>query len=492
MNSSIGLRRATVAAVPLATAIALAALATPSAAQRASFDRSKPPVLGPAPQLVLPGATERTLPNGLRLIIVEQHELPLVDISLVVKSGGEFDPAGKTGAATLASTLMSEGAGSRNSQAIAEQQAFLGVFVSAFAGWDQSGVSLHAPTAVLDSALALFADVALRPTFPAEEFDRQKRQRMTQLLQVNDRGPAMADRAFAAILYGDSHPYGRPLAGTESTVESLTRDDIVAFYRSVYRPNNAFMLIVGDVTPADIERRITSLFGSWERGAVPAPPSGTAPARTDRRIYFVDKPAAAQSSFRIGTVGVARTTDDFYPLQVMNTILGGAFTSRLNMKLREEKGYSYGATSGFSMRRDPGPFTARSEIQANKTDSALIEFVKELDGMSKPLTPAELDKAKKYLQLGLPGAYETTGSIAGQLSTYALYGLPLNEPTRAVARLGAVTAADVQRVATKYVDPSKLAIVIAGDARTLVPLLKATGIAPVELRDSYGRVIISQ
>ena len=474
----------------VAAALVASLAATSAAAQRATFDRTKPPTLGPAPQLSLPGATERTLPNGLRLIIVEHHELPLVDISLVVKSGGEFDPAGKTGAATLASTLMTEGAGSRNSQAIAEQQAFLGVFVSAFSGWDQSGVSLHAPIAVIDSALALFADVALRPTFPAEDFARQKKQRMTQLLQVKDRGPAMADRAYAAILYGDSHPYGKPLAGTETTVESLTRDDIVAFYRSVYRPNNAFMLIVGDVTPADIERRVAALFGSWERGTVPAPPSGAAPPRTERRIYFVDKPAAAQSSFRVGTVGVARATDDFYPLQVMNTILGGAFTSRLNMNLRETKNYSYGASSGFSMRRDPGPFTARSEIQADKTDSALVEFMKELDNIRKPVAAPELDKAKKYLQLQLPSAYETTGSIAGQLSTYALYGIPLNEPTRAVARLGAVTAADVQRVATKYVDPSKLAIVIAGDARTLVPLLKATGIAPLELRDSYGRIII--
>jgi predicted Zn-dependent peptidase len=300
----------------------------------------------------------------------------------------------------------------------------------------------------------------------------------------------MADRAYAAILYGDSHPYGRPLAGVETTVAALTRDDVQAFYQTYYRPNNAFVMVVGDVRVADIERRFTALFGSWTRANVPAAQVGTPAARTERRIYVIDKPGAVQSSFRIGNVGVARATEDYYPIAVMNTILGGSFTSRLNNNLREVKGWTYGAGSGFAMRREPGPFTARAEIEGPKSDSALFEFMKELENIRKPVPAEELAKAKKYMQLGLPSTFETTGDIAGQLTSYALYGLPLSEPTRAVGRIGAVTAADVQRVATKYVDPSKFAIVIAGDAKTIVPMLRATGLAPVELRDSYGKPVI--
>lgn len=472
-----------------AAALALAMISASLSAQKAPFDRTKPPILGPAPSLTLPKTTERTLPNGLRLIVVEHHELPLVDISLVVRTGAEAEPATKTGTATLMASLMSEGAGARNSQAIAEQQAFLGIFINAFSGWDQSTVSLHAPTAVLDSALALFSDIALHPTFPAAEFDRLKKQRLTQLLQVLDRGPAMADRAYAEILFGDAHPYGRPLAGVEATVRTLSREDVDAFYKSIFKPNNAFMMVVGDVRVADIEKRVTALFGGWERGDVAKVAFPAAPTRADRRIYVVDKPAAPQASFRVGAIGVARSTPDYYALQVMNTILGGPFTSRLNQHLREDKGYTYGAFSGFSMRREPGPFTATSEIVSAKSDSALFIFMKDLDSVRKPVPPAELEKAQKYLQLGLPGRFETTGGIASALSTYALYDLPLDEPTRAVAKIGAVTAPELQRVANKYLDPSKLAIVVAGDAKTLVPMLRATKIGPVELRDSYGKPI---
>jgi zinc protease len=458
--------------------------------QAQSFDRTTPPALGPAPALSVPRAVERTLPNGLRLIIVEQHELPLVDISLVIRSGGEADPTGKTGVATLTASLLTDGAGARDAQAIAEQQAFLGVQVGAYSGWDQSAVALHAPVAVLDSALALFADIALRPTFPAAEYDRARQQRLTELLQTKDRGPSIADRAFAAILYGEDHPYGRPLAGIESTIESLTRDDVQSFYRTFYRPNNAFLLVVGDVQPADIERRVRALFGGWTQGTIPTTTARITPSRRERRIYVVDKPDAAQSSFRIGAVGVPRSTDDYYALQVMNTVLGGAFTSRLNNNLRETKGYTYGAGSGFSMRREAGPFAARAEIVAAKSDSALIEFLRELDAIRQPIPTAELEKAKQYLQLGLPGGFETTSDIASQLSALALYGLPLTEPAQAVGKIGAVNTGDVQRVAAKYIDPATLAIVISGDAKTLLPALRALNVGPVEVRDSYGRPVI--
>lgn len=476
-------------AIAAATLLAASALLQGAAAQQASFDRSKPPELGPAPQLTLPPITERVLPNGLRLIVVEHRELPLVNVSLVARSGVEAEPAERNGVATLMASLLTEGAGTRSSIEIAEQMAFLGISVSASSSWDQTTVTVFTPTSVLDSALALFGDVALRPTFPQQEFDRLKRQRQTQLLQVADRGPALADRAFARIVFGDDHPYGRPLAGIESTVEAITRDDVEAFYKSAFVPNNAFLLVVGDVRVADIERRARALFGAWEQGTPPTVRFPAVPPQAERRIYVVDKAAAPQASFRIGAVGVPRSTPDYYTLQVLNTILGGSFTSRLNQHLREDKGYTYGASSGFSMRREAGPFVARSEIVSARSDSALLIFLADLGSMHTPVPADELDRARRYLQLGLPGGYETVGDIAFQLSTYALHGLPLDEPTRAVQRLGAVTEADITRAAQQYLDPSKMAVVISGDARTLVPMLRATRTGPVELRDGYGRPI---
>lgn len=485
--SAVSLSAVSLSAVSLSL-VSLSAVSLPASAQSA-FDRTKPPTLAPAPNLTLPKTTEKTLTNGLRLIVVEQHELPLVDFSLVSKTGSEADPKDKGGIATLMASLMTEGAGSRNSQQIAEQMAFLGVRIGAFSGWDESGVTLHAPKAVLDSGLALFGDIALRPTFPAADFDRLKKQRITQLMQVNDRGPSLADRAYFNILFGDDHPYGHPTAGIETTVNTITRDDVAAFYKSVFIPNNSFIVVVGDITVADAEKRVNALFGTWAKGT-PIEVKYTPPApRTDRRIYVVDKAGAPQSSFRIGGVGVARTTPDYYAIMVMNTVLGGSFTSRLNQHLREDLGYTYGASSGWAMRKEPGPFVARSEVFSGKSDSALLVFMKDLEGVRKSIPAEELEKAKKYLQLGLPGDFETTGAIANQLSTYALYGLPLDEPTRAVQKIGAVSEGDVTRVATTYLNPATFAIVVSGDTKTLVPMLTKTKVGPVELRDGYGKPI---
>ncbi len=472
-----------------------AALALTLLCQRAegqAFDRSQPPTLGPAPALSLPPIVERTLPNGLRVIVVRQTELPLVDLALVVRSGSEADPAGQAGMASLMASLLTDGAGSRSADAIAEQQAYLGVRLSSSASFDRTVVSLHAPTAVLDSALAIFADVALRPTFPNAEFDRAKQQRLTALLQTADRGPAVADRAFNTIVYGDAHPYGRPTAGVERSVETITRDAVAAFHGQQFRPDNAFLLVVGDVDVATISERLSRTFGQW-RASGPAPSVAAAsriPDAAARRIYLVDKPGAAQSSFRIGGVGVPRSTDDYYALQVLNTVLGGAFTSRLNNNLRETNGYTYGAGSSFAMRREAGPFVARAEIVAAKSDSALLEFMKELAAIRERVPDDELAKAKQYLQLGLPSSFETTQDISAALSALALYGIPLTQPEEEVARIAAVTAEDVQRVARRYLDPARMAIVIVGDAAAIEASLRATGIAPVERRDIYGRPII--
>lgn len=450
-----------------------------------------PPKLAAPKALALPGITERTLPNGLRLVIVEQHELPLVDVSLVVRTGSEADPKGKAGLATLTANMLDEGAGSRDALGIAEQIGFLAVRLGTGAAFEQSVVTLHTTRATMDSALSLMADVALRPTFDAKEFERLKSDRKTSLLQEVDRGPAIADRAFNAIVFGVDHPYGRSTSGTAEEAETLTRDDVVGFWKTWYRPNNATLVIVGDLSVADAVARATRAFGDWAQGTVPVLAKNTPTPAHATTIYIIDKPKAPQTSFRIGAIGVARSTKDYYPLMVMNTALGGSFTSRLNQNLRETKGYTYGASSGFSMRKEPGAFTARAEVVAAKTDSALIEFMKELNGIRTNIPAAELAKTKRYLQLGYAERFESTSDIAGQIASLVPYSVPLTTLSTFNAGIGTVTGADVQRVAKQYLDPSKLAIVVAGDRASIEPTLKALKIAPVEIRDAKGRLGIT-
>jgi predicted Zn-dependent peptidase len=460
--------------------------AMPAPASSASTDLTNPPVLGDPKALSLPAVVTRELPNGLKLMVVEQHELPLADFVLVVKSGGETDEPGKLGTATLATSLLKEGTAARNSLQIADQEAFLGVDIFAGSGWDATTLQLHTPTAQMDSALALFADIALRPAFPTKELERLREQRLTSLLQVKDRGPEIANRTYAAIVYG-SATYGRPLTGDEPSTKAIQQADVRKFYDTYFRPNNATLLVVGDVKPDDVERRVRALFGGWERRAVPAASYGQPPAAKGTTVYLVDKPGAAQSSFRIGAVGVPRNTQDYFPLTVMNTALGGSFTSRLNQNLRETKAYTYGASSGFAMRRTAGPFTASAEIVAAKTDSALIEFMKELRSIRDTVPKDELEKTKRYLQLQLPGRFETTGGIAGQLSQLVPYDVPLSFYNGYTQGVAAVTQSDVKRVAQQYLDPDKLAIVIVGDRKSIEPALKATRIGEVVVVDMTGK-----
>ena len=449
-----------------------------------------PPELGPVKPLTLPAIQKTTLSNGLTILTVEQHELPLADFILLVKSGSETDPAHKEGLASLTAAMLDEGTATRTATQIADQEAFLGVELSTSSGWDASRITLHTPTAQLDSALALFSDIALRPSFSAKELERLRKERLTQILQIKDRGPQIADLAFSSILYGEDHPYGRAQMGTEPSVKGMTRADLQSFYKSHYVPNNAVLIVVGDVSPADIQARAEKLFGSWKQATVTPPQFPAAPALNATTVYLIDKPGAPQSSFRIGSVGVARNTGDFFPLQVMNTILGGSFTSRLNQNLRETKGYTYGAGSGFAMRQSAGPFTARAEIVAAKSDSALIEFMKELRGIRDTVPTAELEKAKKYLQLQLPSQFETTTDIAQNLVPVALYNVPLDYFNHYAQAISRVSQADVQRVAQKYVTPDKFAIVIVGDRKSIEKGLRSINIGKVEIRDMSGRPIL--
>jgi predicted Zn-dependent peptidase len=433
---------------------------------------------------------ERRLANGLRLVVVEQRELPLADFVLVVNAGTEADPAGREGLATMTAALLDEGTTTRSSLQIADQVSYLGVQLGAGAGWDASRMGLHTPVAQLDSALALMADVVVRPSFPVREFERLRRERLTGLLQLRDEAPEVADRAFARQLFGAEHPYGRPEGGTEASTRALTRADVQRFYATHWRPNNATLVVVGDVQADDVARRVERAFAGWQPAAVPAPAAPAAPAARAAAVYLVDKPDAPQTSVRIGLPGAARGTPDFFALRVLNTVLGGSFTSRLNQNLREAKGYTYGARSAFDLRRAVGPFVAEAEVTREKTDSALVEFMKELRAAADTVPAAELEKAKRYLVLQLPARFETTGSIAGQLVPLVTYGMPLDFYNGFAARVAAVTQADVQRVARRYLDPARLTIVVVGDRRAIEAGVRRLNLGPVTVAgvdDVLGR-----
>jgi zinc protease len=447
-----------------------------------SPDRSKPPTPGPAPALTLPAIQKRQLSNGLSVWIVEMHEVPVAQVNLVVLSGTADDPTGQFGVASLTAAMLAEGAGSRSSLEIADAVDFLGADMGAASAIDSVAIRLHVPVVRLAEALPIMADVALRPAFPGDELERQRRQRLTGLLQARDDPSTIAALAFSRVLYGPSHRYGTATMGTAQSIQALGVDNLRAFYTSRYRPDNSTLIVVGDVAPDRVLPLLESAFGGWKApsGAKTRTSLPDAAQHAARTVYLVDKPGAPQSQIRIGWIGVPRSTPDYFPLQVLNTVLGGAFSSRLNLNLREQHGYTYGAASSFDMRATPGPFSALAGVQADKTKESLQEFFNELNGILQPVPADELARAKNYVALRFPGGFETTGDISRRLEDVVTYGLPDDYFSTFVQRVQAVTAADVQRVAKRYIDPSKLAVVVVGDLKTIEPGIRSLNLGSVK------------
>ncbi|HVP14355.1 MAG TPA: pitrilysin family protein [Terriglobales bacterium] len=455
-----------------------------------SVDRSRPPALVPPRPLHLPAVHRETLGNGLELDVVEMHRVPVVDVTLLVRAGAVRDSSDLPGLATFVAGMLDEGAGARSALAIADEVDYLGANLSTNAGLENATVRLHCTKARLPKALDLMADVALRPAFADSEITRQRELRKTALLQMRDQPNAIAPLAFAAIVFGEEHPYGRPQQGTEASTAALDREKVVGFYDTYYRPNNAAMLVVGDVTPAEARRLIETRFGAWAQGPVSLPPVAEPVPPRPRSFYLVDKPGSAQSVILLGNVGVARSTPDYYALRVLNTILGGSFTSRLNQNLRETHGYTYGARSAFDMYRLAGPFRATAAVQTAKTDSSLIEFLKELRRIrNDEVPPEELAKAKAYLALGLPSEFETTQGASGMFLELLANGLPLDSYDTFIARVSAVTAGDVQRVARQYIQPDSFDVIVVGDRSQIEGPIRSLNEGPIELRDMWGKPV---
>jgi predicted Zn-dependent peptidase len=401
--------------------------------------------------------------------------VPLVQANLVVFAGSGDDSAGKFGVASMTAAMLDEGAGSRSALEIADAVDFLGANLTTGGNFDESVVRLNVPVLRLGDALPLMADVALRPTFPQQDLDRLRQERLTALLQARDDPQAIAPRAFQRIVFGAMHRYGTSANGTETTLKSFTPMDLRAFHDAFYQPSNATLVVVGDIRTDEVMPMLEKSFGVWKNAAaVRRAVVPTAPQLTTGQIYLVDKPGAAQSVIQIGWVGVPRSTPDYFRIQVTNTILGGSFSSRLNQNLREEHGYAYGAGSGFDMRLSAGTFVARAAVQTDKTADALHEFFNELNAIgAKPVSDAELTRGKNYVALGFPAQFETMGDLSRQIEDLIVYKLPDDYYQRYVPEILKVTAADVQKTAATYIQPSKFAVVVVGDRKTIEAGIRA-------------------
>lgn len=458
--------RALIAAFVVLATTAGFAQAPPASGQRP--DRSKPPALGPAPELTLPPIQKRTLSNGLGVWIVEARKVPLVQVNLLVHAGSGNDPAGKFGIASLTAAMLDEGAGSRSALQIADDVEFLGADLGTSSSFDASAIRLNVPAARLAAALPIMADVALRPTFPQAELDRLRQERLTALLQARDDAAQVAPLAFGRVVFGGSHRYGTSAMGTQATLKAFTTADLRSFHSAMYQPAGATLVVIGDIRTDGVLPILEKQFGGWKAAPATARTQvAAAPQLTQAQVSIVDMPGSEQSQVRIGWVGVPRSTPDYFALQVLNTILGGSFTSRLNQNLREKNQFTYGASSRFDMRLSAGPFFAGAGVQTDKTADALREFFNELNAIGKPVSAEELTKAKNYIALGFPSEFETIQDLATHIEEMIIYKLPDDYFARYIANIQAVTAVAVQKAAATYIQPGRFAVVVAGDRKAI-------------------------
>ncbi|MDH4063105.1 MAG: insulinase family protein [Acidobacteriota bacterium] len=471
---------------PLGTWLcALSALALTSAVPTwaQAPDRGQPPPLGPPPELRLPAIQKTTLANGVPVWVIEQHRVPMVQVNVLLRGGSSLDRAGRFGLASLVAAMLDEGAGTRSALELADAVEYLGADLSTSSSFDYSAVRLSTPVKNLAPALGLLADVVLRPTFPANELERLKKERLTALVQAQDNPAAIIGYAFPRVVFGPTHRYGTPASGLGPALQAMTADEVRAFYKEAYVAGYATIVVVGDVQADQAKAALDRVFAGWPGSGsrAAAAPIPQAPQLTRREVVIVDKPGAAQSQIRIGWVGVPRTTPEYATLEVLNTILGGSFTSRLNQNLRERNGFTYGAGSIFDMRTSAGPFFATAGVQTDKTAEALKEFFVELDGIQKPVPEAELDKAKNYVALGFPGEFETSRNLAQKLEELIVYNLPEDTYRTFVSEVHKVTVADAQTAAARYIQPDKMAVVVVGDRTQIEPGIARLNLGPVRV-----------
>ncbi|MDF1501762.1 pitrilysin family protein [Roseisolibacter sp. H3M3-2] len=453
-------------------------------ARRSALDAPpRPPAAAPRPYH-FPRFERRTLPNGLRLVVAPVHKLPLVSVVAVLDAGAVADPAGKEGLAQLAARALTEGTDARDAVALSLAVERLGASLDASADWDAAFVSLTTLARHVDAAFALFAEVLTRPVFPEREIERLKAERIADLMHLATEPRGLADEAFARAVYAPDSRYAHPDGGSRATVPGLTRDDVAAFHAARYRPSATTLVVAGDLSADDAERLVLRALGGWRGEAPPRAAARDAEASAERRTHLVVKRDAQQSELRVGHLGVPRAHPDYFPLVVMNAILGGLFNSRVNLNLREVHGYTYGAHSGFDWRVQAGPFVVASAVQSEHTAAAAREVLLEVDRIrAEPVLPEELSLATSYLDGVFPIRYETTSAIAGALANLTLFGLPDDYFDAYRARVRAVTVEDVQRVARAHLAPERLQLLVVGDPDAVRAPVEALGFGPISVTE---------
>ena len=456
-------------------------------AHQLKADRTRLPVVGPRRSFVFPEVEKTALPNGLRVWTVRQPQIPIVAYVLLIARGASADPAGHDGLAAIAADMLDEGSGDRSAIDMHEALAGLGAQFDTDIGADAIALSVTVLSRVADRALAFIADVAARPALRENDFERVRQLRLHRLKQMRDSPAVVADRAFLRLLYADD-PYGHMPIGSEQTLAALTIDDVRRFHASAIAPGASTLIAVGDCTHDDVVRQAAAAFGDWTGSGGGDLVPLNAP-QVPARLAIVPRPHAPQSELRIGHVAATRLTPDYHALALGNAVLGGQFVSRINLNLREDKGFTYGARTSFEFRRRPGPFLLQVSVQTAATARAIEESLSEVAGIRgpRPLTPEELSFGIATLTRGYARNFETADQIARAVMQLALYGLPDDYYARFVPTVEALTQKGVSDAMNRHIDPARLTTLIVGDLDVVGRDLAALGLGePLVLDPGIG------
>ena len=453
-------------------------------------DRSRLPVPGPEPAFAFPSADKCRLDNGLRLWTLRRDQLPLVSVVLLLPSGAAFDPDGMPGLAALTADMLDEGSGDRSAIQMQEALARLGADLDTEAGPDAVVLSMTLLDRFLDDGLRLLADMVCRPRLAETDVTRVRELRMNRLRQIKDAPGANAEAVFARALYG-AHPYGHLPIGTSASLERLVRSDVARFHASMYQPARAAMILVGAVDTERAAKAVSEAFGSWQPVTGPdivePHPPDAARCASPARVLLVDRPGAAQTELRIGHVAVPRRTADFHALVLMNAVLGGHFMSRINLNLRERRGFTYGARSAYDFRRQAGPFSVQTSVQTGATGEAIREVLAEMQAIrgERPAKDDELALSTSTLTKGYPRSFETTGQVARGLAQLALYELPDDTFASFSPRVRALDREAVTDVAVRHLDPDRSVVVAVGDRARIEDDLRRLGLGDPTLTTAH-------
>jgi zinc protease len=446
------------------------------------------PRAGPPRDYRFPFFERVTLDNGLSVIVAPVHKLPIVSVALVADAGASSESPGADGVAQLTARALTEGTRRRNGDALGEQFERWGAAMGAAADWDAAVVAMTVLVPRLDEAMALFAEVVLEPVFPERELARLKAERLADLLQLQTEPRGLADEMFSRFVYRATSRYARPEHGSVASVQAIDRAVVERFYNARYQPAGSTLVLAGDVSVADGVELAQRLFGEWSGTTTAAEAVDDGPARTTRAVHIVRKEGAPQSEIRIGHVGLPRNHPDYFPALILNGLLGGLFSSRINLNLREVHAYTYGAHSSFEWRRGAGPFVVSTAVKSDVTAAAASEILIEIARIrADAVSEDELTLATSYLDGIFPIRYETTDSIARALAALAIYELPADYFDSYRANIRRVTAMDVLHAADRYLHPGRLQLVVVGDPSVIEAPLAALDAGPVSVHDAEGK-----